>query len=79
MLQIMHTNSCSGKKNQNKLHILPLRTWDLLKDLGTKSYPQLYSSVSNNMVDDNDEIIKHKPKANDNSLEKNSPSKLHVC
>lgn len=28
------------------------------------------SSVSSNMVDDNDEIVKHKPKANDNGMEK---------
>lgn len=37
-----------------------------------------HSSVSSNMVDDNDEIVKHKPKANDNGMEKNPLSKLHV-
>lgn len=36
------------------------------------------SSVSSNMVDDNDEIVKHKPKANDNGMEKNPLPKLHV-
>lgn len=42
------------------------------------THNSITSSISSNMVDDNDKIIKHKPKANDSWLEKNSPSKLHI-